>query len=174
MTVHFDELVERLARRSARRTSRRGFLEKFGAALIGSSLYPLIPVLRGGSAALAAEQTVPEVGDPLDCNYWRHCAIDGYLCGCCGGSATTCPPGSVVSDITWIGTCRNPTDGKDYVISYNDCCGISACGDCFCNTDKGDTPIYRPQTANNINWCQGSQADIPYHCSLSVVVAVAE
>ena len=174
MTAPLDRIFEQLARRSARTTSRRGVLEKIGAALIGSSIYPLAPVFRGGAEAQAAQRTVPEIGDPNSCDYWRHCAIDGYLCGCCGGSASTCPPGTVVSDITWIGTCRNPADGKDYVISYNDCCGLSGCGSCFCNGNKGDTPIYRPQTANNLNWCSGSQADVPYHCSLSVVVAVAE
>ncbi len=178
MIVSFDQLVERMTRHRARTSSRRGFMGKMGAALVGTSLYPLAPVFRSSAFAQTSGktsgQTVPEQGDPNDCNYWRHCAIDGFLCGCCGGSATTCPPGTVVSDITWIGTCRNPTDGKDYVISYNDCCGLSACGSCFCNTNKGDTPIYRPQTSNNINWCSGSEANVPYHCSLSVVVAVAE
>ena len=62
------------------------------------------------------------------CDYWRHCAIDGFLCACCGGSQSTCPPGTEMSPVTWIGTCRNPGDGKDYMISYNDCCGRrSAC-----------------------------------------------
>jgi methylamine dehydrogenase light chain len=79
-----------------------------------------------------------------------------------------------VSDITWIGTCRNPSDGKHYVISYNDCCGKGACGNCSCQRDEGDTPLYRPQNSNNVNWCAGSQADVPYHCSLAVVIGVKE
>ncbi|MCV6615880.1 MAG: methylamine dehydrogenase (amicyanin) light chain [Cellvibrionaceae bacterium] len=166
-----DKFTEGAIRTQARFTSRRSFLRAFGAVLIGASSYPLLPVFRQGAFAQAANN-IPETGDPNDCNYWRHCAIDGYLCGCCGGSTTSCPPGTVVSDITWIGTCRNPEDGRDYVISYNDCCGKSGCGNCLCQRDEGDTPIYRPQNTNNLNWCAGSQADIPYHCSLSVVIGV--
>ena len=47
-----------------------------------------------------------------------------------------CPPGTDMSPVTWIGTCHNPGDGKDYVISYNDCCGKSSCGRCFCNRNE--------------------------------------
>jgi len=166
-----DKKAEAITRQQARSASRRKFMSHFGALLIGASAYPLLPVFRGQAFAQAPSK-IPESGDPNNCNYWRHCAIDGYLCGCCGGSATSCPPGTVVSDITWIGTCRNPSDGKDYVISYNDCCGKSACGQCACQRDEGDTPIYRPQNTNNLNWCSGSMADVPYHCSLSVVIGV--
>ena len=168
-----DKLAESATRRQARSTSRRSFLRTLGLLLMGAGVYPLMPVFRNGAFAQEA-RNIPESGDPNDCNYWRHCAIDGFLCGCCGGSATSCPPGTVVSDITWIGTCRNPEDGKDYVISYNDCCGMSACGNCICQRDEGDTPIYRPQNSNSLNWCSGSQADVPYHCSLSVVIGVKD
>lgn len=168
-----DNIAERATRQQARSTSRRSFLRSFGVFLMGVSITPLMPVFRNGAFAQEA-RNIPESGDPNDCNYWRHCAIDGFMCGCCGGSVTSCPPGTVVSDITWIGTCRNPEDGKDYVISYNDCCGKSGCGNCLCQRDEGDTPIYRPQNSNNLNWCSGSQADVPYHCSLSVVIGVKE
>ena len=168
-----DRYTENATRRQARFTSRRSILRSFGFFLLGAGVYPLMPVFRHGAFASEAGN-IPESGDPNDCNYWRHCAIDGFMCGCCGGSVTTCPPGTVVSDITWIGTCRNPEDGKDYVISYNDCCGKSGCGNCLCQRDEGDTPIYRPQNSNNLNWCSGSQADVPYHCSLSVVIGVKE
>lgn len=166
-----DNRTERATRHQARTTSRRSFIRKLGFGLIGASVYSLMPVFRQGAFAQEA-MSLPESGDPNDCNYWRHCAIDGYLCGCCGGSVTSCPPGTVVSDITWIGTCRNPEDGRDYVISYNDCCGRSGCGNCLCTRDENDTPNYRPQNSNNINWCTGSQADAPYHCSLSVVIGM--
>lgn len=168
-----DKLAENTTRNHARLTSRRGLLQKLGFFLMGISVYPLMPVFRNSAFAEEASK-IPESGDPNDCNYWRHCAIDGFLCGCCGGSVTSCPPGTVVSDITWIGTCRNPEDGRDYVISYNDCCGKSACGNCLCQRDEGDTPVYRPQNSNNLNWCSGSQADVPYHCSLSVVIGVKQ
>ncbi len=168
-----DKIAERAVRTRARATPRRSFVRSLGALMVGAAAYPLLPVFRQGAFA-QAPGAIPESGDPNDCNYWRHCAIDGFLCGCCGGSATQCPPGTVVSDITWIGTCRNPEDGKDYVISYNDCCGKSGCGNCICQRDEGDTPIYRPQNSNNLNWCTGSQAGAPYHCSLSVVIGVVE
>ncbi len=174
MIVHWlDEKAEKFIRQQAQFMSRRNILRGLGAALMGVVTLPALPVFRGGAKA-SAPAPIPESGDPNSCAYWRHCAIDGYLCGCCGGSATSCPPGTVVSDITWIGTCRNPADGKDYVISYNDCCGKTGCGNCMCNRDEGDTPIYRPQNSNNLNWCSGSKADVPYHCSLSVVIGVVE
>lgn len=165
----FDQLTENLTRSEARTRSRRSFVGKLGMIAVGAAAYSLLPVVR--NKAFAQVQPLEE-GDPNSCDYWRHCAIDGYLCGCCGGTASSCPPGTVVSDITWIGTCHNPADGRDYIISYNDCCGKSPCGFCQCQRDEGDTPIYRPQSSNDINWCSGSQADVPYVCSLSVVIGV--
>ncbi|MND31181.1 Aralkylamine dehydrogenase light chain precursor [compost metagenome] len=174
MTIKwFDEATQLLTRRVARGTSRRGFLGGLGTLLVGAGATTLLPVFRG-SAFAQSSAGLQESGDPNSCEYWRHCAIDGFLCGCCGGTSSSCPPGTVRSDITWIGTCRNPTDGKDYVISYNDCCGKSNCGRCVCQRDQGDTPLYRPQSSNDLNWCSGSQADMPYHCSLSVVIGVKE
>jgi methylamine dehydrogenase light chain len=64
-------------------------------------------------------------------------------------------------------------DGKDYIISYNDCCGKSSCGRCLCNRNEGDKPVYQPFQSNDINWCAGSSADIAYHCSTAVVLGLA-
>jgi len=86
-----------------------------------------------------------------------------------------CPPGTDMSPVTWIGTCHNPGDGKDYVISYNDCCGKSACGRCFCNRNEGDTALFQPGQSNDYNWCSGnSKANIPYHCSTARIVGTAK
>lgn len=135
--------------------------------MVGAAVaYPLLPVGRASAQGGASSD------DPARCDYWRHCAIDGYLCGCCGGSATTCPPGTSVSPITWVGTCRNPADGRDYIISYNDCCGRHGCGRCYCHRNEGDTPAYQPSTSNDIQWCAGSPADVVYNCSLAVIVGV--
>jgi len=166
---HVDDVTELLLRQNARTSSRRSFLSHFGLSLLGIGALTLLPVYRGG-----ASETVDEKGDPNSCDYWRNCAIDGFLCGCCGGTNTSCPPGTTPSDITWIGTCLNPTDKKNYIISYNDCCGKSTCGSCGCQRDLNNTPIYRPQTSNHLNWCSGSQAGVPYHCSLSVVLGVKD
>src|SRR5262249_50472826 len=138
-----DRVVERSARGLARRTSRRGFLSRLGTMLVGGAALPLLPVAR--AAEEPARVPVPDdaklsgdVGDPKSCQYWRHCAIDGFLCSCCGGSQSACPPGTEMSPITWIGTCRNPGDGKDYVISYNDCCGATLCMRCRCTRTEGE------------------------------------
>jgi methylamine dehydrogenase light chain len=171
-----DRWFTQLTRMVAQRTSRRSFLSQLGAALLGGAALPLLPVVRGRASASPSVPGEPDMakpeGDPGSCDYWRHCAIDGFLCGCCGGSQHACPPGTQQSPVTWIGTCRNPADGKDYVISYNDCCGKHICGLCFCHTNKGDKPIYYPSRSNDINWCYGTSSVI-YNCSTAVVVQVA-
>jgi methylamine dehydrogenase light chain len=168
-----DLLAESTARGMARRSSRRSFIGGLGTLLVGAASVPLLPVARGQEAKPPAGGA--HAADPSSCEYWRHCAIDGFLCGCCGGSVTSCPPGTDMSAVTWIGTCHNPTDGKDYVISYNDCCGKSPCGRCFCNRNERDTPLFQPGQSNDYNWCSGnSKANIPYHCSTARIVGTAQ
>lgn len=163
-----DQWVDRLTRKIARVSGRRSFLARLAGMSFGVSVLPLLPISR---ASAAGPQALEE-GDPLSCDYWRHCAIDGYLCGCCGGSVNSCPPGTEISPVSWIGTCTNPVDGNNYVISYNDCCGKSTCGRCFCNTNDGDKPVYIPSKSNDINWCLGTQSN-SYHCSTVVVIGKA-
>ena len=179
-----DKIAEDSVRALARRSSRRSLLAGIGTLLVGAAAMPLLPVARGAEskappgakpAPAPPAGTAADPGDPSTCEYWRHCAIDGFLCGCCGGTQATCPPGTEMSAITWVGTCHNPADGKDYVISYNDCCGKSSCGRCFCNRNERDTPLYQPGQSNDYNWCSGSsQANIPYHCSTARIVGTAE
>ena len=145
-----DKLFERQTRQLAQRSSRRGILKGLGSLLVGGAVVPLLPVARA-SADQGIKKPVEE-GDPLSCDYWRYCAVDGFLCSCCGGTANSCPPGTEMSPVTWIGTCRNPADGRNYVISYNDCCGKSSCGTCLCQRDEGDRPMYRADKTNDINW----------------------
>lgn len=172
----FDALIEDSTRAVARRTSRRSLLASLGSVLIGATAVPLLPIARGASAAEKPSEggEAKASDDPNTCEYWRHCAVDGFLCGCCGGSETICPPGTEMSAITWLGTCHNPADGRDYVVSYNDCCGKSSCGRCMCNRNERDTPLYIPFQSNDYNWCAGSDSDIPYHCTTSRVVSVAK
>jgi methylamine dehydrogenase light chain len=172
-----DRIVERGARGLARRTSRRSFLARLGGALVGATTLPLLPVSR--AHAEGERVAVPDdagldgaVGDPTHCEYWRHCAIDGFLCSCCGGTQTTCPPGTEMSPITWIGTCRHPGDGKDYIISYNDCCGASLCMRCRCTRTEGERPVYYTSKNNDLLWCFGTKSRA-VHCSVAIVIGQA-
>lgn len=176
----FDKLTEKLARGLARGTSRRSSLAWLGGAMTGAALIPVLPVSRaiasphgpGGGRPPITSGNPQDPGDRASCDYWRYCAIDGFLCSCCGGTVNTCPPGTEMSPITWIGTCTNPADGRAYVISYNDCCGTSACGQCLCNRNEGDRPQVRPQSNNDYNWCLGTQSSV-YNCSVAAIVGVA-
>ena len=87
-------------------------------------------------------------------------------------SQAACPPGTQMSPVSWIGTCRNPADRKDYVISYNDCCGQALCGRCLCNNNVGDKPVYATPRSNDIVWCMGIPS-VAYHCTVALVVGVA-
>jgi len=167
-----DRFFETTARRLARRTSRRSFLGRVGTALVGAASVPLLPVARAAAQEPSRATAPPESGDPTSCEYWRYCAIDGFLAACCGGTHTACPPGTEMSRVTWIGTCKNPTDGKDYIISYNDCCGSTFCGRCFCNRNEGDRPIYMAGKANDINWCMGTETTA-YSSTVAVVLGIA-
>jgi methylamine dehydrogenase light chain len=169
-----DAMVESVARDMARRVSRRRLLGSLGALLFGTATVPLLPVARGAPAGKGAGGAAADPGDPRTCEYWRHCAIDGFLCSCCGGSTHTCPPGTEPSAITWVGTCHNPADGRDYIVSYNDCCGKASCGRCLCNRNENDKPLYMPFSSNDYNWCAGSQVGISYHCSTSRIVGVSK
>jgi methylamine dehydrogenase light chain len=181
MTSPFDKISERVTRKLASYSSRRSFLSRFGVAIVAAPAIPLLPVQR----AKAADQPHPggkseferhsQASDPNKCTYWRYCAIDGVLCGCCGGGVHTCPPGADPSPISWIGTCLNPEDGRSYVIAYRDCCGKPMCQaskDCMCDGNDRALPTYRAQLSNDIIWCFGNSSAY-YHCSTAALVSVA-
>ncbi|WP_149139491.1 methylamine dehydrogenase light chain [Gemmobacter caeruleus] len=175
MTRFIDSFLKRLdgateanIRSSARRNGRRSFLARTGLALLGAAVS--VPVLPFDRRAFAS--TEGGASDP--CSYWRQCAIDGFLCEESGGSLTSCPPGSTVSAVSWVGTCSNPEDGKDYLISYNDCCGKPFVPTAtFCNNNKGERPGYQMGLYNDINWCTAN-TDKGYHCTVSIVVGMAD
>lgn len=169
--IFLDQVIEKASRGLAQRTSRRSMLTKLGMAFVGASTLPLLPVARASEVAPQSTGNPQDPGDPTQCDYWRYCAIDGFLCSCCGGTQNSCPPGTEMSPVTWIGTCFNPADGKNYVISYNDCCGKSSCGRCLCNRNEGDRPAYRPQANNDLNWCLGTESSV-YNCSTAVIIGV--
>lgn len=155
------------SRHLARTTSRRSVLARLGTLLTGVAALPLLPVAR----ALAAE-SVSELGDPQTCEYWRYCALGGTLCACCGGTYNTCPPGAEPSPVTWVGTCRNPVDDRDYLISYNDCCGKAVCERCECHNTERERPVYYAAKSTSVLWCFGTESRA-YHCTIGVVLGVA-
>ena len=169
-----DRVFENSARSLARRTSRRSLLGSIGRLLTGAALLPLLPIDRTARAQAAPEGSVAKpTAAEQSCDYWKYCAIDGFLCACCGGTSTSCPPGTQSSPITWIGTCHNPNDDRDYIVSYNDCCGKVSCGDCFCNRNEAEKPMYRLSRNNDVNWCMAN-TESNYHCSVSIILGVAQ
>lgn len=173
----FDSFGENVARVLAGKLSRRSLLARLGATLVAAPVFPLLPVHRA-MAALPTDVITEfsqraQTKDAKQCNYWRYCAIDGALCSCCGGGVHTCPAGSTPSPTSWVGTCLNPDDGRQYLVAYRDCCGVGGCGQCQCRTTERETPVYRPQGNNDIIWCFGLSS-MEYHCSTSALIGVAE
>lgn len=172
----FDRFFEQGTRSVAQRSSRRGFIVGAGKILVASAFtLPVLPFDRTSAHAAGhggAEAKKKEPTD-TDCDYWRYCSVDGFLCTCCGGSITTCPPGTTPSAVSWVGTCRNPADGRDYLVSYNDCCGRTTCGKCMCNTNLREKPGYRMGVHNDVNWCMANGSSL-YHCTVSVIVGLEE
>ena len=165
-----DRITESLTRRTASRISRRSTIAWLGGIIAGSSI-PTLPVARAADGP-RAQAPAQDPGDAASCDYWRYCAIDGFLCECCGGSVNSCPPGTEMSPITWLGTCLNPADQRNYIISYNDCCGQPQCGYCYCNRNEGEKPVARPQANNGLNWCLGAENQA-YTCSTAIIIGVA-
>lgn len=188
-----EQVTEKLTRGLASQISRRGVIGRLGLFLVGAADLPLLPVARGdepdgprgvkpepppkGYPGVTPQPSLgpAEEGDPASCDYWRYCGIGGVLCACCGGSANACPPGVDMSPLGWIGTCRNPVDGKNYIISYNDCCGKPVCARCAC--DRADTnpknrPPVRPQSSANVQWCLGMK-ESSYTCATANVLGIS-
>ena len=179
--TNLDQLAEKLVRGVASRTSRRSLFSMLGTLIAGTATLPLLPVSRAGAADSSAGSSkdspissgnLQDPGDQTSCDYWRYCAIDGSLCSCYGGTVTSCPPGLEMSPITWIGTCHNPADERNYIISYNDCCGGVAQGRCACQRNEGDRPVVRPQNNNEITWCFQTKSQ-SYTCTVAIILGVA-
>jgi len=51
-------------------------------------------------------------------------------------------------------------------------CGKSSCGNCLCQRNEGDRPVYNPRVANDLNWCLGTSSSM-YHCSTAIVIGTA-
>jgi methylamine dehydrogenase light chain len=170
MMSSLDDGIAALSRRLAMRSSRRGVLSRMGKIMLGAAAStPLLPVDRRFGQARANELQM----DATQCDYWKYCSMDGQLCSCCGGSASECPPGTEISKVSWVGTCRNGNDGQDYLVSYTDCCGRSSCGQCDCHGNVRERPGYSMGVHNDVNWCMANK-NVAYHCTISVIVGMAD
>ena len=166
-----DKIPEFLARPVAQKNNLRCVLS-FACTLMLRAV--LLPVLSFGSHVYSLEPANKNTGnDPASCDYWRYCAIDGNLCNDCGGTLSACPPGSEVSVISWTGTCRNPNDGKDYLIAYHDCCGKAVCRGKECVNNVRERPAYNMGLNNDVSWCMANTSQ-GYHCTLAAVVGVVD
>ncbi len=172
---NFDDWFQQRLRGIAQMTSRRHFLTRLGALMVGGAILPLLPVERAMAIGSPKEKNDPTTknNDPTSCEYWRYCGLGGQLCSCCGGSADACPPGTEKSPVLWIGTCENPADKKRYVVGYHDCCGKSGCGRCMCTGEDGILPLYRPAKNSEVNWCIGTESSV-YNCTIAALLEVPE
>jgi len=99
-----DNLSEQFSRRLAHRSSRRSVLNSIGKAMVASAaILPVLPVARASNKSPGLDLSEVSDEEMNSCDYWRHCAVDGFLCSCCGGTANTCPPGTTPSPISWVG-----------------------------------------------------------------------
>ena len=103
----FDRCSRSGARASAQRIGRRSVLSRARHGAGRRRLLPMLPFDRSGGGTRHAAQARAKTDDET-CEYWRYCALDGFLCTCCGGTLTSCPPGAEASKVTWVGTCQNP------------------------------------------------------------------
>lgn len=180
MAKLFDKLFEKIdgmaearTRRIASTAGRRSFLQKAGLALVGGVALPMLPYDNSVGAAFARGLSEPD-DIPDDCEYWRYCSLHGSLCSECGGAVNQCPPGTTPSKVAWVGTCHNPNDGKDYLVSYNDCCGKAGMCGPGCSRQEGDRPGYRMGLASESSWCVANTPESGIHCTVALVVGVAE
>ena len=165
-----DGVLESGARASARRHGRRSALTRIGGLLVGGAAAMALPFDRAYGAQATRKGSE---GNDKSCDYWRYCALDGFLCTTMGGSKTSCPVGAEASVVTWVGTCQNPGDNRSYLISYYDCCGKTPyTGAQFCLRSEGERPGYNMGLYNDINWCVAN-ANKGYHCTVALVVGVA-
>ena len=160
-----DRIIEALADVLARNVSPQGGLAWVGSQMAGVRAFTHLPVdrrshenhlhlfakkkdsSRGEGRGTQEYERAPNF-PPLEgvtdaaisCSESRYCWIHGRPCACCGGSDTSCPPGTVLGSY-WSYCCSRR------LIYYYDCCGgtVNCPSGCpFCNN------------SSEPNWCGGA------------------
>ena len=151
----FDDTVEKASRRLARLTSRRGVLSALGKLVVGGAVLPLLPIDR------TYGKTDPHQADATKCDYWKYCAMDGQLCSCCGGTGMQCPPGTEASSVSWVGTCLNAHDGKNYLVSNDTIDGAEIYSYYFTppKNNKGKVYVY-VETTSGLTYLTEAKYDV--------------
>ena len=169
-----DRIFEQSSRSLAQRTSRRSFVAVLGQILTGTLLLPLAadrPRHRAAAASPAPDAAPPppahqSVAKPRTGP--RAMIRKAASTGNTARSTASCAPAAAAvripvrpvrrcRAITWIGTCHNPSDGRDYIVSYNDCCGKTSCGNCGCNRNEREKPMYRLSTQQRLQLVRGQR-----------------
>jgi methylamine dehydrogenase light chain len=147
--IKLDRLAERATVALSERGSRRAFLAKVGRAIL---------VISGVGAVTASGVLQPvdrRVALAASCTDWSKCAMHGYPCENCGGSASSCPSGCSAGS-SWTGCCSFNANCY-YYVTFQDCCGCSQSG-CSNWCANSSEP----------NWCAGAGGGT-YTCTLSII-----
>jgi methylamine dehydrogenase light chain len=174
MAGRFLRALERAARRSS--VSRRSAL--VGSAVCWSALAFTLPVLpfdriarpppaaRGGGKKKAPHVTTATTG-----------ATARSTASCAPAAAARHRPARPEPKSPRCpGSAPAATrqDGKDYLISYNDCCGKTACGRCLCNTNLGERPAIAWACTTTSTGAWPTTSSTMFHCTTSVIVGLAQ
>ncbi len=153
-----ESVVTRLGAWIAARSSRRSFLGRVAAVLVGELGLVLLPVDRRAYATGLSN---------INCTSPLWCGMSGYPCSTCtGGSTNACPSGSQMGISSWTACC--PGFGSGYrCVTYCDCCSTTSppSGWSCSSTCANQSVCVSGTPANGTNYCSASAS--VYWCTLT-------
>ena len=164
-----DQAAERLSRRLAGAVSRRSLLRSLGGSPAGAASPPLLPVARG--AAPSATGKAQDPGDPASCDYWRYCAIDGFLRllrGVRDGLPARYRAGADHLEAPAAIPPTGATTSFRTIAAARPRAGVA------CATAIKATARSTGRRSQTTTTGAGSKSNIPYHCTVSRIVGVAD
>jgi len=115
------------------------------------------PRRRLAQMSAGAQPTpTPNPNDDLTCDYWKYWRSTATCVRAAAAVLTTARPARRPRPPRGLYV-RHPADGKDYIVSYRDCCGKPRAGDCLCTNTVGEMPLYRTQLDSDLIWCFGAR-----------------